>query len=856
MFHFLKIQFLASIVCLTIVPLYSFAQVSAKQAEDANGFFVMAVKTYRDANGLSTDQANKKYDIVRHLFEQIVVAYPSSKPSQTILSEDAPAGVDKQKIGFVAGAAGTSEITDGALAVARELLTKYEGNLTTINAVANAADFAILSWAAYGDSTALEAAEKIGWRPLKNYSGDQILVGDAHATLFRSGTGEHVLAFRGTKQLRDWVTNIGGTISWSPLLYDQVNEAVAIAQEVVSEFPSVVFTGHSLGGRFAQVASLKSGNRAIAFNSAPVAAKDLVVHGFGELLDGSIERFRSPQDQLTGLFSPLDVEITNVEKVEAALLSNMINAKDYTHAMSVLAKAAQAVQTARDGGWITAALKATSQSPINRQTKSTHSSGRLCKSAGEPFEVGNLKQLLWGSRISGTNATGKHWTEYLARGGDVANTIFVNAVGKETIGVYKFRADQVCFSYGAVAIWNCKTISKCESNEAPWVITDLQGNQTSLIHEVEPYGHVGYHMHRWNDLASKQELVVPYDGAGPRSYTPIPLAMSASARELERLFSGPSLTSKVEEGDCRFSVFQTNPIVNKYLQDGGWKEWMGGSSNVVGQQTQTWTVHLENYDPGLSQSGSANGHTVINPKSGKSFSMKKTVRRTDDPSLNSDQTHAIGGFSFTGLNTPRVNALLKDLSDVCAGRKAPKSFQNGRDATGMGDQKAGIQSTSRSNTHRCSSIDNDIARLQCFDEDFPKGKVGAASTPSLSENELKALHSIMNFNYDRVTFKGSLSGCTLYLSSATNSVLRSIVVDLSILDIEKTGDIFQGPTGPGELMVQFVAKLGHQYSIRQELVGYRTSYFDNRVAEFAVAGDIASARDASELIKKLARSCQ
>ncbi|WP_209508282.1 hypothetical protein [Ruegeria sp. HKCCSP335] len=342
------------------------------------------------------------------------------------------------------------------------------------------------------------------------------------------------------------------------------------------------------------------------------------------------------------------------------------------------------------------------------------SSGALCEETKTPLEGAPLKSLLWGAKISGTNVKGVKWDEYLAKGGDIGNTIFVNASGKETIGVYKITESHVCFSYGTVAKWNCKTVSACISGEAPWVITDLEGKQTSLVQYVEPYGFAPYHTSRWADLASKQQLAIPHE-TKPRQYTPIPPDMEATALELERLFSGPSLTSNVDQNSCQITITYKSPIAgNRDFTSGGWEWWLGSNTsgqNTVGVETQIYSVDLENYDTASSRQASALGNTTLNPIFGRSFFLRSIIQRTDNQTLNSDKSQAIGGFFFKGLNAQRISQLLQELSDVCAGRV--KTFAQQAEVSKMPPQPE--RSTE---SHHCSSVDNDIARLQCFDAAF------------------------------------------------------------------------------------------------------------------------------------------
>ncbi|WP_171130685.1 MULTISPECIES: hypothetical protein [unclassified Ruegeria] len=722
---------------LFLSPSLAISQVSSSAQNDANSLFVLAFTTYKSAEGLPEPQKKKKYETVRRMFEQIVVAYPSSKPAISILSLDKPAGVDKQAINFSADGGNAKTTTIAARSIASDLIAKYQNDLTKLNKVANDADYAILSWAAYGGSEAMQAAAQAGWTPLKNFAGDRFLVGDVSATLFVSSAGEHVLAFRGSEQRRDWITNTLGTFYVLPPLVGQVQDSISVATEVANEFPKVKLTGHSLGGRLAKAASMKTGSEAFVFNSAPIGQVELRKLIFGDFVYQQPKSYRSPQDQLSGIFGPNAVDVANIELVPKVRLFSKGTTEVYVHAIDVLAKAARDVKRARNKGWITAALEESGlnlgTAQINAAGSNQSLDGQLCQTPEKPLTGGALGNLLWGAKLSGTNIKGDTWDEYLAKGGDFGNTIFVNNEGKETIGVYKLTETEVCFSYGTVARWNCKTVSKCLSGEAPYVIRDKRGRQTSLINEVEAGGFAPYHLQRWSVLASQQQLSVPFDRYGKRNFTPIPTSMAAQTSELERIFSGPNLNSSVDRAQCQFTISLTSPIMKQILASGGWSDWLGSTQNgkkKVGENLEIWTIDLESYDPTSSRQGSANGHVAFNPRTGKNFSYRKITRRTDDPSHNSDKLVAIGGFSFTGLNVQRINLLLQDISDVCSGRIAPTVPTPAAQTT-----NSLSNSEKQSNLHSCSQIENDIARLQCFDSAFPGTVNAAQNSASASENQ-------------------------------------------------------------------------------------------------------------------------
>ncbi len=88
-----------------------------------------------------------------------------------------------------------------------------------------------------------------------------------HAQLFRNKkTGKFVLGFEGTNEAIDWLSNIGqgdGTLT------PQYEEAALLAYHLNEKLKgNLTFTGHSLGGGLASMASMITGRKAETFNAA------------------------------------------------------------------------------------------------------------------------------------------------------------------------------------------------------------------------------------------------------------------------------------------------------------------------------------------------------------------------------------------------------------------------------------------------------------------------------------------------------------------------------------------------------------------------------------------------------------
>lgn len=145
-------------------------------------------------------------------------------------------------------------------------------------------DLMDLAGAAY-DHTTGESHEKLipnGWEEVSRdemaklgIERDKLGVygDDFSATLFRNAEGRYVLAFKGSNDLKDWVSNgVGGL---AKLISPQDLKAVEVAFHVRAMLRAngigesdLVMTGHSLGGRLATVAATATGSEAVTFNSA------------------------------------------------------------------------------------------------------------------------------------------------------------------------------------------------------------------------------------------------------------------------------------------------------------------------------------------------------------------------------------------------------------------------------------------------------------------------------------------------------------------------------------------------------------------------------------------------------------
>src|SRR5687768_14532147 len=85
------------------------------------------------------------------------------------------------------------------------------------------------------------------------------------ARIYGDDKGHYVLAYSGTDEGKDWLTNLRQGVGLEDAQY---NQAIALAREARVAFGNeVVITGHSLGGGLAGAASISSGIPAVTFNS-------------------------------------------------------------------------------------------------------------------------------------------------------------------------------------------------------------------------------------------------------------------------------------------------------------------------------------------------------------------------------------------------------------------------------------------------------------------------------------------------------------------------------------------------------------------------------------------------------------
>jgi hypothetical protein len=165
--------------------------------------------------------------------------------------------------------------------------------------IAANAKYSRLADAVYADT----ASAPLGWCVTRDTGNTRF---GMRAKIFVDVTNETVVAFRGTANWPDWITDIGAGLGG---LWPEMGDALTAAQES----GVLTFVGHSLGGAMAQLAAASLGGRAITFDPAPLTAL-LLREAINSILakltataKWNITNFRGVNDPVTTAFGALDL---------------------------------------------------------------------------------------------------------------------------------------------------------------------------------------------------------------------------------------------------------------------------------------------------------------------------------------------------------------------------------------------------------------------------------------------------------------------------------------------------------------------------------------------------------------------
>lgn len=123
------------------------------------------------------------------------------------------------------------------------------------------------------------------------------------AGIYTDGDGKYVVAYAGSNDVQDWITNARQGIGWDAKQYDQAVQLARDAQQAFGE--NMVITGHSLGGGLAATAALATDTAAVTFNASGVHDDTLRDLGLdpatvkGDAENGQIRRYNIGGEVLT-----------------------------------------------------------------------------------------------------------------------------------------------------------------------------------------------------------------------------------------------------------------------------------------------------------------------------------------------------------------------------------------------------------------------------------------------------------------------------------------------------------------------------------------------------------------------------
>lgn len=124
------------------------------------------------------------------------------------------------------------------------------------------------------------------------------------AGIYTDGNGNHVLAFAGSNELKDWTgANFRQGLGWESEQYDEAVQLAQLASAAYGE--DLAITGHSLGGGLAATAAMAVDGAAVTFNASGVHDRTIERLGLdpaaakADAADGQIRRYNVDGEVLT-----------------------------------------------------------------------------------------------------------------------------------------------------------------------------------------------------------------------------------------------------------------------------------------------------------------------------------------------------------------------------------------------------------------------------------------------------------------------------------------------------------------------------------------------------------------------------
>ena len=169
-------------------------------------------------------------------------------------------------------------------------------------------------------------------------------------SVFRNDeTGAYTIAFRGTENGLDWLTNVANGLGAETAQYSSAVD-FAVAFKAAFRGATVSLTGHSLGGGLAAAAGLKTGFLTTTFNAAGIGRGIVDKYDLAGRSQNNIINYRTNLDPVTA-FQELNIVPHGMILPDAAGIQHTINPTSLTDSIferHYMSNMAANIQKARD----------------------------------------------------------------------------------------------------------------------------------------------------------------------------------------------------------------------------------------------------------------------------------------------------------------------------------------------------------------------------------------------------------------------------------------------------------------------------------------------------------------------------